>query len=61
MVAQRLRLDGSDDAVVTRLVGWYRDIVASVSAIAAGAAPTAAGAEAMAALGDHLRAHIATS
>jgi cytochrome P450 len=58
VVAQSLRLDGSDDAVVTRLVGWYRDIVASVSGIAAGAAPTAAGAEAMSALGDHLRAHI---
>ena len=58
VVAQSLRLDGSDEAVVTRLVGWYRDIVASVSGIAAGAAPTTAGAEAMAALGDQLRAHI---
>jgi cytochrome P450 len=58
VVAQSLRLDGSDEAVVTRLVGWYRDIVASVSAISAGAAPTAAGAEAMDALGDQLRAHV---
>ena len=58
VVAQSLGLDGRDDTVVTRLVGWYHEIVASVSGITAGAAPTKAGAEAMAALGDHLRAHI---
>jgi cytochrome P450 len=58
VVAQSLRLDGNDEAVVARLVGWYRDIVASVSGIAAGAARTAAGAQAMSALGDHLRTHI---
>jgi cytochrome P450 len=59
VVAQSLGLEGSDEAIVTRLVGWYRDIVASVSGIAAGAEPTAAGAEAMDALGGHLLAHVA--
>ena len=46
-----LGLDGHDGATVRRLLEWYREIVASVSGIAAGAAPTQAGAEAMAALG----------
>src|SRR5262245_61351508 len=58
VVAQALGLDGGDDAAVGRLVGWYRAIVASVSAISAGSAPTPAGAEAMAALGEHLRGHL---
>jgi cytochrome P450 len=57
VVAYALGLDGDDDTVARRLVGWYRDIVASVSGITAGAAPSAAGAEAMAALGDLLHAH----
>jgi cytochrome P450 len=54
VVAQSLGLDGNDDTVVTRLVAWYRDIVGSVAAISAGAAPTAAGAEAVRQLGEHL-------
>jgi cytochrome P450 len=51
-VVASLGLDGHDGATVVRLLGWYRDIVASVSGIAAGAPPTATGAAAMAALGD---------
>ncbi len=58
VVAQSLGLDGNDEEGVARLVGWYRDIVASVAGIAGGAEPTAAGAEAMAALGAHLRAGV---
>jgi cytochrome P450 len=56
VVAHALGLEGDDDTVA-RLVGWYRDIVASVSGITAGGAPSAAGAEAMAALGGLLHAH----
>jgi cytochrome P450 len=56
-VAETLGLDGRDPATVGRLIGWYRDIVASVSGIAAGAAPTAAGTDAMAALAAVVRAH----
>jgi cytochrome P450 len=55
-----LGLDGHDGATVRRLLGWYREIVASVSGIAAGAAPTAAGATAMAALGDTVPVHTGT-
>ena len=58
VVAQTLGLDGGDDAAVARLVGWYRAIVASVSAISAGAPPTPAGAEAMGELGAHLRGRL---
>jgi cytochrome P450 len=57
VVADALGLDGDDDTVVMRLVGWYRDIVASVSGIAAGSAPSAAGADAMADLGALLQPH----
>jgi cytochrome P450 len=59
VVAQTLGLDGGDDAAVGRLVGWYRAIVTSVSAISAGSPPTPAGAGAMDALGEHLRGHLA--
>jgi cytochrome P450 len=52
-----LGLDGHDGATVGRLLGWYREIVGSVSGIAAGAAPTAAGAAAMAALGEAVPVH----
>jgi len=58
VVAQTLGLDGRDDAAVGRLVGWYRAIVASVSAISAGFPPTPVGAEAMDALGEHLRGRL---
>jgi cytochrome P450 len=58
VVAETLGLDGGDDAAVARLVGWYRAIVASVSAISAGSPPTPAGAEAMGELGDHLRGRL---
>ncbi len=58
VVAQALGLDGGDDVAVSRLVGWYRAIVASVSAISAGSSPTSAGAEAMTALGEHLEGHL---
>jgi cytochrome P450 len=58
VVAHMLGLDGHDDAVVDGLVGWYRAIVGSVSAISAGSPPTAAGAAAMDALGRHLRGHL---
>jgi cytochrome P450 len=57
VVAHALGLDGGEDAVVDRLVGWYRDIVASVSGISAGAEPSGAGDDAMAALRDHVRTH----
>jgi cytochrome P450 len=59
VVAEAIGLDGGDEAVVEGLVGWYRDIVASVSGIAAGAAPSAAGAQAMGDLGAHVRSHAA--
>jgi cytochrome P450 len=55
-VAETLGFDGHDRAAVERLIGWYREIVASVSGIAAGAAPTDRGAAAMAELGAAVRA-----
>jgi cytochrome P450 len=55
-VAETLGFDGHDRAAVERLIGWYREIVASVSGIATGAEPTAAGADAMAELGAAVRA-----
>lgn len=58
-VAATLGMDGHDRDAVARLLGWYREIVASVSGIAAGAPPTAAGTLAMAALGDAVRDHVA--
>jgi cytochrome P450 len=58
VVAQTLGLDGGDDAAVARLVGWYRAIVASVSAISAGSPPTPAGVDSMGELGEHLRGHL---
>ncbi len=56
-VAESLGLDGRDPTTVADLIGWYRDIVDSVSGIAGGAAPTPAGAAAMAVLGDAVRRH----
>jgi cytochrome P450 len=56
-VAACLGLDGHDGTTVARLLGWYREIVASVSGIAAGAAATTEGAVAMAELGQAVRAH----
>lgn len=58
VVAHSLGLDGDDDATVARLLGWYREIVASVSGIAEGRTVTAAGAAAMAELGASLRPHL---
>ena len=58
-VAATLGLDGRDHAAVDRLLGWYRDIVASVSGIAAGQPPSRVGADAMAALGRVARGHVA--
>jgi cytochrome P450 len=58
-VAAALGLDGDDPATVARLLGWYREIVASVSGIAEGRAPSAAGAAAMAELGAAVRDHVA--
>jgi len=55
VVAQRLGLDGRQDDVVERLVGWYGEIVSSVSAVATGRPITAASHVAMAELGDSLR------
>jgi cytochrome P450 len=55
-VAETLGFDGHDRVVVEHLIGWYREIVASVSGIAAGAEPTDRGATAMAALGAAVRA-----
>ena len=55
-VAETLGFDGHDRVAVERLIAWYREIVASVSGIAAGAAPTDRGGAAMAALGDAVRA-----
>jgi cytochrome P450 len=59
-VAATLGLHGRDPAVVSRLLGWYREIVASVSGIAEGAPPSAAGAAAMRALGVALAPHMST-
>lgn len=58
-VAATLGLDGDDPAVVAQLLGWYEEIVASVSGIAEGAPPTAAGEAAMASLGSAVAAHAA--
>jgi cytochrome P450 len=55
-VAETLGLDGLDRLAVARLIGWYREIVGSVSGIAAGAAPTTSGATAMSELGAAVRA-----
>ena len=60
-VAETLGLDGHDRAAVERLIGWYREIVASVSGIAGGAAPTDRGATAMIELGTAVRAAAAPS
>ena len=61
VVATALGLDGRDEVVVGRLLGWYREIVASVAGIGAGLDPTDAGEAAMAALGaavgEHLTEH----
>jgi cytochrome P450 len=58
-VAATLGMDAHDHDAVGRLLGWYRDIVASVSGIAAGDEPTAAGAAAMVALGAEVAGHVA--
>jgi cytochrome P450 len=55
-VAETLGLDGHDRFAVERLIGWYRQIVASVSGIAAGDPPTERGAVAMVELGAAVRA-----
>lgn len=60
-MATSLGLDGGDEAVVGRLLGWYREIVASVDGIGAGREPTAAGAAAVDALGDALRGELPRS
>lgn len=60
-VAESLGLDGRDDAVVDRLLGWYREIVRSVAGVAEGRPLTAAGGEAMAALRRALEPVIAGS
>jgi cytochrome P450 len=59
VVATALGLDGRDGAVVDRLLGWYREIVASVAGIGAGFEPTPAGEAAMAALGATVAEHLA--
>jgi cytochrome P450 len=55
-VAETLGFDGTDRAAIERLIGWYREIVASVSGIAAGGAPSERGASAMAELAAAVRA-----
>jgi cytochrome P450 len=54
-VAETLGFDGTDRAAIERLIGWYREIVASVSGIAAGAEPSERGANAMADLATAVR------
>lgn len=51
-IAGILGFDGRDTGAVERLLGWYPEIVASVSGIAAGQPPTASGAAAMSSLAD---------
>jgi cytochrome P450 len=58
VIAEALGLDGGDSSVVVALVGWYRDIVASVSAISMGGTPTAAGEAAFANLRRVVLAHL---
>ena len=58
VVADSLGLDGADPLVVGRLLGWYREIVGSVTGVASGEPVTAGGAEAMADLGATLRDHL---
>ena len=57
IVARALGL--ADDSAVAEVLGWYDAIVASVTAISGGEAPTAAGAEAFAALRERLEPVIA--
>jgi len=57
-VAETLGLDGRDHEAVGRLLGWYREIVASVSGIGAGREPSAEGAAAMLELGRALEGHV---
>jgi cytochrome P450 len=59
-VAATLGMDGRDRSSVGRLLGWYRDIVASVSGIAAGRPPTPEGAAAMVELGRAVQGHVTT-
>jgi cytochrome P450 len=54
-VSNSLGLDGDRGIKIDQLLGWYRSIVASVSATAAGCPVTAAGALAMAELGAAVR------
>lgn len=58
VVAESLGLDGGDGRVVDQLLGWYREIVSSVSGVAAGAAVTRAGRTAMDELSASLTEHI---
>lgn len=55
-MATTLGLDGADDRVVGALLGWYREIVASVAGVAESRPVTAAGAMAMRSLASALEA-----
>ena len=59
VVAESLGLDGRDDHVVDRLVGWYREIVTSVAGIFAGHPVTDASREAMSQLAASLQTCLA--
>ena len=58
VVAESLGLGGRDPRTVALLVGWYHDIVGSVSGMASGQAPTCEGAAAMTKLGAAIRPHL---
>ncbi|CAN5737281.1 cytochrome P450 [soil metagenome] len=58
VVAESIGLKGGDDQVVGRLLGWYREIVSSVSGVAAGCPVTDTGRTAMAELSRSLSEHI---
>lgn len=60
VMATALGLDGDDPGVVSELVNWYGDIVASVAGIAEGRAVTVEGAAAMRALVTELDRHRST-
>ncbi len=58
VVAESLGLDGQDSRMVDQLLGWYRELVASVSGVAAGCPVTDSGHTAMAELAGSLREHV---